>query len=301
VTTGKQLFTELLSFLFDDGIVAACSVTVSNLSTINTAFYLIMLTLHGFPITAITRSRAITRSPDHPITRLFIPHGSEIRRVTDYSNTARPHLKRDKFVVLLELAVGYALILITVWTPNPQQRTLFWISAAWFFCSAVFAALRGEPLGLKRPPLRLTLVVVSLVILIGLGMVGIAAVVGTLHGLFGVRAPLLHAAGYLLWALVQQYIQQSFFFARIEQLTSNGLLAGFWTALLFSLAHLPNPVLTPVTFVGGWLLTELFRRYRTLYPLAIAHGLIGLAIAISVPDSLHHHMRVGLGYLRYPR
>ena len=209
--------------------------------------------------------------------------------------------RENKLALLLELAVGYALITVTIWTPNPAQRTLFWISAAWFFCSAVFAALRGEPLGLRRPPLRMTVVTVSLVILIGVGMAAIAAAAGTLHGLFGVRAPLLHACGYLLWALVQQYIQQSFFFARIEHLTSNGLLAGFWTALLFGLAHLPNPVLAPVTFVGGWILTELFRRYRTLYPLAVAHGLIGLAIAISVPDHIHHHMRVGLGYLRYPR
>ena len=209
--------------------------------------------------------------------------------------------RKNKLALLLELAVGYALITITIWTANPTQRILFWISAAWFFCSAVFAALQGEPLGLKRPPMRMTLATVSLVILIGAGLAAVAAFAGTLHGLFGIRAPLLHASGYLLWSLVQQYIQQSFFFARIEQLTSNGLVAGFWTALLFSLAHLPNPVLVPVTFVGGWILTELFQRYRTLYPLAVAHGLIGLAIAISVPDSIHHHMRVGLGYLRYPR
>lgn len=208
--------------------------------------------------------------------------------------------RENNLALLLELAVGYALITVTVWTPNPAQRILFWISAAWFFCSAVFAALRGGPLGLKRPPLRMTVITVSLVILIGAGMAAMAAAAGTLHGLFGVRAPLLHASGYLLWALVQQYIQQSFFFTRIEQLTSNGWIAGFWTALLFGLAHLPNPMLAPVTFVGGWILTELFRRYRTLYPLAIAHGLIGLAIAISVPDHIHHHMRVGLGYLRYP-
>jgi membrane protease YdiL (CAAX protease family) len=209
--------------------------------------------------------------------------------------------RENKLAVLVELAVGYALITVTIWTANPTQRILFWISAAWFFCSAVLAAMRGEPLGLKRPPLRMTVFVTSLVILIAAGMMTIAAAMGTLHGLFGVRAPLLHASGYLVWALVQQYIQQRFFFGRIEQLTSNGLLAGFCTALLFSLAHVPNPVLMPVTFVGGWILTELFRRYRTLYPLAIAHGLIGLAIAISVPDHIHHHMRVGLGYLRYPR
>lgn len=209
--------------------------------------------------------------------------------------------RENKLALLLELAVGYALITATIWTANPTQRILFWISAAWFFCSAVLAVRRGEPLGLKRPPLRMTIFVISLVLLIVAGMMTIAAVMGTLHGLLGVRTSLLHASGYLVWALVQQYIQQSFFFGRIEQLTSNGLLAGFWTALLFSLAHVPNPVLVPVTFVGGWILTELFRRYGTLYPLAVAHGLIGLAIAISVPDHLHHHMRVGLGYLRYPR
>lgn len=189
----------------------------------------------------------------------------------------------------------------TIWSANPTQRILFWISAVWFFVSAVLGKLRGEPQGFKRPPALLTFIAAALTLIIAVAMGGIAALLGTLHGLFGVRAPVLHASGYLLWSLVQQYIQQSFFFARIEKLTTSGPLASLITAVLFGLAHLPNPVLTPVTFVGGWILCELFRRYRTLYPLAIAHGLIGLAIAVSVPDSIHHHMRVGLGYLRYPR
>jgi hypothetical protein len=39
--------------------------------------------------------------------------------------------------------------------------------------------------------------------------------------------------------------------------------------------------------------------HRNLYPLAVAHALIGLALAVSVPDSIQRHMRVGLGYLHY--
>lgn len=210
-------------------------------------------------------------------------------------------MRGNKFVLVLELALGYALIMVTIWTPPSTQRILFYITAAWFFASAVIAALRGQLRELTCLPLRMTIITVSATILIAAVMVAIAAAAGTLHGLFGVRAPLLHASTYLLWSLVQQYIQQSFFFARIEQLTCDGRLASFVTACLFGLAHLPNPVLTPVTFIGGWILCELFRRYRSLYPLAVAHGLIGLAIAVSVPDSLQHHMRVGLGYLRYPR
>jgi hypothetical protein len=29
------------------------------------------------------------------------------------------------------------------------------------------------------------------------------------------------------------------------------------------------------------------------------HALLGLTIALTAPDSINHHMRVGLGYLRY--
>lgn len=203
--------------------------------------------------------------------------------------------------MLAELFIGYALIIITIWTPNPPQRILFWASAAWFFLAAVWSKRRGEPLGLKRPPLRMAVVTVASTILIAVGMGAIAALLGSLHGLFGVRAPLLHASTYLVWSLVQQYIQQSYFLGRIERFTGNSLLSSFIAAVLFGLAHLPNPVLTAMTFAGGLILSELFRRYRSLYPLAVAHGLIGLAIAVSVPDHIQHHMRVGLGYLRYPR
>jgi hypothetical protein len=43
----------------------------------------------------------------------------------------------------------------------------------------------------------------------------------------------------------------------------------------------------------------MFRRYRILDPLAIVHAVLGLTLAFVVPDSLLHHMRVGIGYLRY--
>lgn len=201
----------------------------------------------------------------------------------------------------LQLVVGYALIMVTIWTPPGVQRILFYITAAWFFFSLLVDLRRGQATGSERLPLRMTLVTITLTFVIALSMALIAKAAGTLHGLFGVRKPLAHASMYLLWSLVQQYIQQSYFFARIEQLVANGRLASLITAFLFGLAHLPNPVLAPVTFVGGFILCELFRRYRSIYPLALAHGLIGLAIAVSVPDNIHHHMRVGLGYLRYPK
>lgn len=202
----------------------------------------------------------------------------------------------DRLNPLLAIAAGYTLIMITIWSQRPMQRRLFWIDVAFFFIAALFA-FRNRPFEL--PPLDFTLVVVGLGLTVAASLLFAAAEIGTLHGLFGTRRPLIHASMYLAWAVVQQWIQQSFFFVRLERLLHRGVLASFTAAAMFGLAHLPNPVLTPVTFLGGWLLSELYRRYRSVLPLGIAHGFVGLAIALSVPDQIQHHMRVGLGYLTY--
>jgi hypothetical protein len=43
----------------------------------------------------------------------------------------------------------------------------------------------------------------------------------------------------------------------------------------------------------------MFRRYRSIYPIGIVHAVLGLTVALTIPDSILHHMRVGIGYLRY--
>jgi len=186
--------------------------------------------------------------------------------------------------------------MVTIWSQRSTQRWLFWVDATFFLCAAVLAC-RKNPFAL--PQLDFSLVVVGLGFTIAAGVVFTAAEMGTLHGLFGTRRPLVHAGMYLTWAVVQQWIQQSFFFVRLERILHRGILASFTAAAMFGLAHLPNPVLAPLTFLGGWLLSELYRRHRSFLPLGIAHGLVGLAIALSVPDQINHHMRVGLGYLTY--
>jgi membrane protease YdiL (CAAX protease family) len=111
--------------------------------------------------------------------------------------------------------------------------------------------------------------------------------------------PNLHLAWqYFVWALVQEFILQSFFFTRCEGLF--GSSAAVWTtATLFAAVHLPSPILTTFTLVGGLFFCEMFRRYRSIYPIGIVHAVLGLTVAMTMPDSLLHHMRVGIGYLRY--
>ena len=98
---------------------------------------------------------------------------------------------------------------------------------------------------------------------------------------------------------MQQLLLQGFFLPRFLGLIKNQVYAALLAAVLFALAHLPNPILTPVTLVWGLAACLLFLRYRNLYPLAMAHAIFGITIAITIPGPVDHNMRVGLGYLKY--
>ncbi|MBV9183438.1 MAG: CPBP family intramembrane metalloprotease [Acidobacteria bacterium] len=103
---------------------------------------------------------------------------------------------------------------------------------------------------------------------------------------------------YLIWALAQEFILQSTFYVRLEMIFAPRH-ASLIAAGLFSLAHIPSPVLTLLSFVGGFFFSWLFGRFRNLYALGAIHGALGLTIASCLPDAWLHHMRVGLGYLTH--
>ena len=128
-------------------------------------------------------------------------------------------------------------------------------------------------------------------------MVLIAWYGGQAHGLHTAR-PLQRALLYSGWALFQEFLTQSFMFVRLEAVLRSPW-AVICTALLFSLAHLPNPLLTPATLVAGLVFSSVFQRYRNLYAVGLAHALLGLALAVSLPESAIHHMRVGAAYGTY--
>jgi hypothetical protein len=51
--------------------------------------------------------------------------------------------------------------------------------------------------------------------------------------------------------------------------------------------------------VTGVLAAFIYRRYRNLLFLAVAHALIGTTLWLVVPDSVSHHLRVGPGMSRH--
>jgi hypothetical protein len=222
----------------------------------------------------------------------------------------QPGLARD----LLELILGYGLVIGLIWTPDPLQRMLSPIALVVTF--AVVMVRRRDlqqrdlqqndvqqnhpqnaPLGFGWTGLVPSFWIFPAALALAAVSMFIAAKIGTLHALY--KGDFRHVTGYLLWTTYQQFLLQDYFMPRAVRLLSSENAGIAITAVLFSLAHLPNLALTAATLVWGAVSCILFRRYRNLYALGLAQGVLGLGFAVCVPDTLSHHLRVGLGYLRY--
>ncbi|HEV2577278.1 MAG TPA: CPBP family glutamic-type intramembrane protease [Acidobacteriaceae bacterium] len=200
---------------------------------------------------------------------------------------------------LLELAVSYTLILLVIWTANPLQRILY-ITAVIVLAAILILSFQGcDKLGLRRTNLLRSLWVAIAALVLAAVLILVAAHLHTLHAPHTVSGLIARYWGYALWAFVQQILLQDVFLRRLLILTPSPRLAAFLAALIFAIAHLPNPILVPITFLWGFISCLLFLHYRNIIPLAIAHAAFGITLAITIPSPLIRNMRVGLGFLRY--
>lgn len=198
-----------------------------------------------------------------------------------------------------ELWIGYGLILVVIWTPNPWQRWLYWVAFTWIAVTAWLRRRETHLNGLGLRGLLPSLWIVPVAIALFFAGIAVARHLHTLHPLYGPLPVVSHILAYTLWALMQQFILLVYVLLRLLRLGLRRAPAIALTAVLFSLAHIPNPVLVPVTLIWGAISCLVYLRWRNLYPLALAHGILGMCLAVCIPNSMHHHMRVGLGYLEY--
>jgi membrane protease YdiL (CAAX protease family) len=211
--------------------------------------------------------------------------GEELRRAPSAS------------VALIEVAVAYAFIEAAEWTEDTTKLVWSLIAAVWILVCVFRRRPSARELGLTPPSIRSVATIVgwaavlAMVILVGGWMAG------TWDPRHPTWPPLQNPDLYAIWALLQQFMLQVFFYVRLESVLRNSRLAVVGTALLFAIAHIPNPFLMVATLAGGLFFCEFFRRYRNLWPLAAAHALLGYALAESLSMVLMRHMRVGIGYI----
>jgi len=214
-------------------------------------------------------------------------------------NAAGP--KTGKRRAAVEICVGYLLILLVEWTPRPWQRFV-WIAAAAGIAIIVWRSFEGwRALGFTTANLARASWIAGAALTTAAIAIAIAAHLHTLRlppG--GVPGFVATYVAYAIWTGVQQFLLQGFFLVRLQHLIP-GRTAALAAAGLFAAAHFPNPILMPVTLIWGIAACLLFLRYRNIYPLMIAHAILGITVAMAVPGPAVHNMRVGLGYLTYSR
>ena len=197
---------------------------------------------------------------------------------------------------LAELILGFVAIITILWLPTRQQL----IFGPIVLLTPLALVLQRRPslyqLGFSLRGFLSSLWILAAAVALAIGGVSLARFAGTYHPLY--NADLFHVGSYVLWTLYQQFLLQDYFMPRLLRIFASDtavVLAGG----LFAIAHLPNIPLTIATLLWGVASCALFRRYRSLYVLGLAQGLLGLSFAVCVPDAMHHHMRVGLGYIHY--
>lgn len=210
------------------------------------------------------------------------------------------HAERNvRSLPLLELCGGYGLILATCWTPRPLQRWLYIASVAFILITTWRAFPGWQALGFRRSGLLRSLwVVLVAVVALAVG-VTVALRMHTYHAPHGFARWVLTFGGYIVWSFVQQFLLQGYFLYRFLNLVPRREYAALAAAGIFAAAHLPNPVLTPLTLIWGLVACFVFLQCRNIYPLMLAHAMLGIMISICVPGPVVRNMRVGLGYLRY--
>src|SRR5690348_5083181 len=137
-----------------------------------------------------------------------------------------------------------------------------------------------------------------------IGLAGIPLALGVWFGTLHLSSPLgllPFIIYYCVWGTFQQYALNGFFVNRLSAAAAHDeqrwvpLLA----AILFAAVHAPNCFLVSVTFTLGLLCARIYRTYRNLFFLGIAHGLIGSALYLTVPNRISLHFFIGPRALRY--
>ena len=217
------------------------------------------------------------------------------------AENARPEVSviRQR-VALAEALACSAFILLYIWRLQSAAFNSWIVFPAWLILSFLLNRDTPKTLGWRAdnlwPATRNALLPFA-------SLIAAICVSGLFLGAFHrPPTPLLQPrrfVGYFAFCLLQEVGLQSFLTNRLLTALKKPLLSAVVGGAIFAVMHWPNPILVPLTFVGGTTLCWLFARQRNIIPLAFAQAILGSVVWWAFPLAWHHGMRVGPGYYTF--
>jgi len=200
----------------------------------------------------------------------------------------------------LEALAFPAFVALYIWhwqTAIPESWIVFPI---WLLLSFVLHRDTPKTIGWRADNLKsATRRAAPIFLFLSAVIVAIGIALGALHRLPTHFVEPRRFIGYFAFCLLQQIGLQSLTMNRLLQGIKNPDLAALVGGLLFGALHWPNPVLVPLTFIGGTIMCWLFARDRNILPLVLGQSILGALVWWAFPLAWHHSMRVGPGYYTY--
>jgi hypothetical protein len=207
------------------------------------------------------------------------------------------NLRRLPWLAAADAVLLPAFILWFIWQLQFIARWTWVLFVVWLVLSFLYHGDTPKTLGWRAD--NLGPATQQAFIVFGLMTIGLI-VIGLLLGAPWHLPPNLlswrRLGGYFAFCLLQQVALNSLVHNRMLTFVQNEWVAASLTGAIFAACHWPNPVLVPLTFIGGVAMAAMFGRVRNIIPLAMGQAVLGSLVAWAFPMAWHHHLRVGPGY-----
>ena len=206
----------------------------------------------------------------------------------------------ERFWNLVETLAFSAFVAIYIWLLQARYKYFWIVFLVWLLTSFFFHKDAPKTLGWRADnlwPAGKQAAAFFLPCILVLCVVGI--LLGGLHRSSEHLLVPQKFLGYMSFCLLQQVGLNSYVTNRLLAATDDPIRAALLAGALFGALHWPNPVLVPVTWLGGTAMSWLFARQRNILPLAIFQGIVGTLVWWAFPVVWHHGMRVGPGFYSF--
>lgn len=203
-------------------------------------------------------------------------------------------------VTLVEALVLAAYIALYIWKLQGAEPWSWIVFAVWLLASMALHRDTPKTLGWRADNLRPAILQGWKIFVL---FVAFALAAAIFFGAYRQLPPhftqIKRFLGYFAFCLLQQVALNSYLTNRLLYALENIPASSFVAGLIFAALHWPNPVLVPLTFIGGGAMSWLFAKERNIIPLTIGQAVMGTLVWWAFPVAWHHSMRVGPGFYTF--